>query len=109
MAEDKDENIPRDIREYAHKAATQSVLSTQASQQAQEQAKIMREAGPYLTLGIQMILTIGIFFGIGYWLDHHFNTTPLWIAIFTAFGSVASLVYFIVTVIQLGKKSEGKK
>lgn len=73
-----------------------------------QQAKIMREVGPYLTLGIQLALTVLIFCGIGYWLDKHFNTAPLWIAIFTTFGSISSMVYFILTVIRLQKKSDSK-
>ncbi len=70
------------------------------------QQKVLRETGPYLTLGIQLVLTILIFFGAGDWLDHHFHTTPLWIAVFTTLGSIAGLIYFIVTVLQLQKNSE---
>jgi F0F1-type ATP synthase assembly protein I len=71
-----------------------------------EQQKAMRETGPYLTLGIQLVLTILIFFGAGHWLDGHFHTIPLWTAIFTGFGSIASLIYFIVAVLRLQKNSE---
>jgi F0F1-type ATP synthase assembly protein I len=110
-------NIPEDkqrgddsqeIRDYAHEAATQSPIKPSISKQANEQAKIMREAGPYMTLGIQLVLTILIFCGIGYWLDKHFNTGSLWIAIMATFGSISSTVYFIVTVSRLQKKSDSK-
>ncbi len=73
-----------------------------------EQQKALQETGPYLTLGIQLVLTILAFFGIGYWLDHHFLTTPLWTAIFTSFGAIGSLAYFIITVLHLQKTSDTK-
>ncbi len=83
-------------------------IQERARREMAEQQEVLRETGPYLTLGIQLVLTILIFFGIGYWLDHHFNTTPLWIAISTTFGAISSLVYFIVTVLHLQKISEKK-
>jgi F0F1-type ATP synthase assembly protein I len=107
MPENEEEKL-REIREYAHKAATQSPFSPNVAKQAAEQAKVMQETGPYLTLGIQLVLTIGAFFGIGYWLDKHFLTSPLWTAIFTGFGAISGLTYFIVTVIRLQKNEETK-
>ena len=83
--------------------------SKRKSRDNAEQAKIMREVGPYMTLGIQLALTVLIFCGIGYWLDKHFHTAPLWIAIMTTFGSISSMVYFIVTVLRLQKKSDSSK
>ena len=79
-----------------------------ARREMAEQQKALQETGPYLTMGIQLVLTILAFFGIGYWLDHHFNTTPLWTAIMTTFGAVGSLSYFIVTVIHLQKIADSK-
>ncbi|HET6400538.1 MAG TPA: AtpZ/AtpI family protein [Candidatus Kapabacteria bacterium] len=79
-----------------------------ARRELADQQKALQETGPYLTLGIQLVLTILIFFGAGDWLDHHFHTTPLWIAIFTTVGAIASLTYFIVTVLRLQKNSENK-
>ena len=108
MPEDEEKKLD-EIREYAHRAATQSPFSQKISDQAAEQAKIMRETGPYLTLGIQMVLTIGVFFGIGYWLDKHFGTSPLWTAILSASGAVAGLIYFIVTVIRLQKSDDARR
>lgn len=80
-----------------------------ASREAAEQQKVLRETGPYMTLGIQLALSLAAFFGIGYWLDHTYHTGSLWTAIFSAFGAVSSLAYFIVTVIQLSKKEEANK
>jgi hypothetical protein len=76
--------------------------------EAAEQQKAMREMGPYMTLGIQLALTILVFFGIGYWLDNRFQAGNLWRVICTGFGAFASLVYFIVTVMRLTKNEETK-
>ncbi len=78
-------------------------VKTRTQRSIAEQQKAIRETGPYMTLGIQLVLTILAFFGIGYWLDQHFKTGSLWTAIFAGFGAFASLTYFIVTVIRLQK------
>jgi hypothetical protein len=78
-------------------------LKTRAQREMAEQQQALQETGPYMTLGIQLVLTILAFFGIGYWLDHHFKTGSLWTAIFAGFGAFSSLTYFIVTVIRLQK------
>ncbi len=95
-------------REYARKAATQSILKTTSARDAAEQQQVMQETGPYLTLGIQLALTILAFFGIGYWLDHTYQTGSLWTAIFTGFGACSSLAYFIIIVLRLSKIEETK-
>lgn len=71
-----------------------------------EQQKVLREMGPYMTMGIQLALTILAFFGLGYWLDKHYLTGSLWTAICTSFGAVSALVYFVVTVLSLSKKED---
>jgi F0F1-type ATP synthase assembly protein I len=81
-------------------------LKTSAQREVAEQQKALQETGPYMTLGIQLVLTILIFFGIGYWLDQHFKTGSLWTAIFAGFGAFSSLTYFIVTVIRLQKQDD---
>ncbi len=43
---DEDKSVSK-IRDYAHEAATQSPIKSGATKEANEQAKIMREAGPY--------------------------------------------------------------
>ena len=77
--------------------------------EAAEQQKAIREVGPYMTLGIQMALSILVFCGIGYWLDHTFHTSPMWTTILTVFGAISGLAYFLVIVIQLSKKAETKQ
>ena len=81
---------------------------TRFEKEALEQQKAMREMGPYMTMGIQLALTILAFFGIGYWLDGHFQAGNLWRVVCTGFGAFASLVYFVVTVMRLSKNEETK-
>ncbi len=95
-------------REYAHQAATQSPFRTHTAKETEAQQEILQETGPYLTLGIQLALSIALFAGAGYWIDHAFGTSPLWLAIFAVFGAISSLAYFIVTVLRLSKKEETK-
>jgi F0F1-type ATP synthase assembly protein I len=83
-------------------------LKTRAQREMADQQEVMRETGPYLTLGIQLVLTILVFFGAGYWLDHHFETGSLWVAILTSFGAIMSLVYFIIIAIGLQKKDDAR-
>ncbi len=83
-------------------------LKSRAQREMADQQQVMRETGPYLTLGIQLVLTILVFFGAGYWLDHHFKTGSLWVAILTSLGAIASLVYFIVIAIGVQKKEDAR-
>lgn len=76
--------------------------------EAIEQQKAMREMGPYMTLGIQLVVTILAFFGLGLWLDNRFQSGNLWRVVCTGFGAFSSLVYFIVTVMRLSKDEETK-
>ena len=81
-------------------------LKTRAQRDIAEQQKAMREIGPYMTLGIQLTLTILAFFGLGYWLDNTYHSGSLWRAVCTGFGAISSLVYFVVTVMRLSKLEE---
>ena len=81
-------------------------VKTSAQREMAEQQKAMREMGPYMTLGIQLALTILAFFGLGYWLDNTYHSGSLWRAICTSFGAFSSLVYFVVTVMRLSKLEE---
>ena len=98
-----------EIKRYAHAAATRPVITPGQKKAFEEQQQIMQETGPYLTMGMQMVLTIGAFFGVGYWLDGKYDTSPLWTAVLSGIGAAGSLTYFIVTVLRLSKKTETKR
>ena len=73
---------------------------------AEEQRKVMQETGPYMTLGIQLALTMVLFYVVGAWIDRQNGGGALWTAVLTGFGAVAGVIYFILTVTQLGKQEE---
>jgi ATP synthase protein I len=45
----------------------------------------------YGTLGIEMGLSLVIGLGIGYYLDRHFGTSPVFLIIFMIFGLLAGM------------------
>ena len=96
----------KEIDEYAKKAASGTLGKVSHADEEEQYSKAMRESGPYLTLGIQMAITVAAFSGLGYWLDNRFNTSPLWIAILSGLGAVMGLAYFLLTVTRLSKKDE---
>ncbi len=68
-------------------------------------AKI-RNVGPYIGLGTQLAITVLLMFFIGYWLDGKFNTLPLFVLVFSLFGSFAALYNFIRSVLQLNERKK---
>lgn len=69
----------------------------------QKDDKVMRELGPYLNLGWQLVISICLMALLGWWLDKHFSTNPVWTIICTLFGVFAGMYSFIRTVINLDK------
>jgi F0F1-type ATP synthase assembly protein I len=106
MAVREDDN-EEEIRRYAHEAANRGLVKLGSRAEHEERQEVMKESAPYLTLGAQMAGSIAAFFGIGYWLDHHFGTN-YWIPILTGVGAAASLTYFIMVVVRLGNKDMKK-
>jgi F0F1-type ATP synthase assembly protein I len=100
----------REIREYAERKASEPIFTTRRSaEDSAEYQKAMQENGPYLTLGIQMALTIAAFAGLGWFLDRQ-NGTSFWIGICSGFGAVAGLGYFLLVVLRMeNKKDQAKK
>lgn len=66
----------------------------------------MRSIAPYLTLGIQLAVTVVVFFFIGKYADGYFGTTPWLMIAGIAAGSIGGMIKFFKTVIVLGKKEE---
>jgi F0F1-type ATP synthase assembly protein I len=67
---------------------------------------VLMDFGPFLTLGLQLAISVVVFFFIGYWLDGKFGTSP-WCTIGGAFlGTAGGLVKFLREAISLGKKAD---
>ncbi len=68
-----------------------------------------RQAGPYLGLSWQMVITIIMGVVIGYYLDEKFGTKPVYLVIFSLLFVTIALVNFIRIVLRLGKEQEEKE
>ena len=68
--------------------------------------KISSQFGPFLTLGLQLAISVVAFFFLGRWLDERFGTAPWLMILGLAVGAVGGFTSFFRTVIALGKKEE---
>ena len=68
--------------------------------------KIYKSILPFLNLGLQLAITIGVFVFVGWWLDIKFDTSPLWILILSFVGIFGSLYSFIKKTIDIDKKNK---
>jgi len=62
--------------------------------------------GPFLTLGLQLAITVVAFFFIGRWLDDALGTTPWLMLAGLALGVTGGMISFFRTVIALGKADD---
>ena len=69
----------------------------------------MQSASPYLTLGIQLAVTVVVFFFLGKYADEYFGTKP-WVMVGAIlFGAVGGLIKFFRTVVELSNKEEHER
>lgn len=66
-------------------------------------ARVLREAAPYLGLGTALAVTVGLSFGLGYWLDGLLGTKPFLALAFGSVGVVIALVQFVRTTSKLSR------
>ncbi len=64
----------------------------------------MMEAGPYLTLGLQIAAGMGFFVGIGYYADKWLDSTPWGMIVGAALGMVA----VFTLVIRMAREADAK-
>ena len=69
----------------------------------QNRAKIIQELAPYMTLGLDFAITIGLFALLGYWLDGKYDTKPMWMLILSLFGIVVAFYKFFKVVLKKKK------
>ena len=70
---------------------------------------ILKASAPYLTLGIQLAITVIVFFFIGRYADEKFGTKPWLMLLLIMIGSIGGMIKFFRTVIELGKKEEDER
>jgi F0F1-type ATP synthase assembly protein I len=67
---------------------------------------VTKDFGPFLTLGLQLAISVVAFFFIGYWLDGKFGTSP-WCTLGGALlGTAGGLFKFLREAIALGKRAD---
>lgn len=65
-----------------------------------------REFGPFLTLGLQLALSVVVFFFVGRWLDSELGTSPWLMIAGLALGITGGFIHFFRTAISLGKQED---
>ena len=63
-------------------------------------------AGPFLTLGLELALTVVICFFIGRWLDERLGTTPWLLIAGLALGTAGGFIHFFRTAMAIGKRED---
>jgi ATP synthase protein I len=64
------------------------------------------EFGPYLTIGLQLALTVVIFFFLGRWLDEKFGTDPWLMIAGLGIGITGGFIKFFTAAISMGKDAD---
>jgi F0F1-type ATP synthase assembly protein I len=67
-----------------------------------------RELGPFLTLGLQLAITVVAFFFLGRWIDGKLGTEPWFMLLGLAIGVTGGFIKFFRTASALGKASNRK-
>lgn len=103
---------PKEIDQIAHDEAVgrrvpRSTSDAEAYDREQFQAA-MRENGPYLTLGMQMAMTIALGAAIGWWIDTKTGGS-LWLGLGAGIGAVLGMTYFILVVMRMERSTTKKQ
>jgi len=66
----------------------------------------VRSLAPYLTLGIQLALSVVVFFFIGKWLDGRMGTSPWFMLVGLVLGAVGGMIKFITSALKMAKQQD---
>lgn len=69
----------------------------------------LHDAGPYLTIGIQLAGTMIVYVIGGYLVDRWLDTTPVFLIVGSVLGMVAFFIQIVRLTRDLNEKSESKK
>lgn len=69
----------------------------------------LHDAGPYLTIGIQLAGTMIVYVIGGYLIDRWLDTTPIFLIVGSILGMVAFFIQIVRLTRDLNEKSESKK
>ncbi|HAY36940.1 MAG: AtpZ/AtpI family protein [Bacteroidetes Order II. Incertae sedis bacterium] len=65
----------------------------------------LKDASPYLTIGIQLAGSMLFYVGVGYFMDKWLDTTP-WLLVT---GSVVGMAAFFIQLVRIAKEVEGNE
>lgn len=65
-----------------------------------------KDFGPFLTMGLQLAISVVVFFFIGYWLDGKFGTSPWLTIVGSVLGATGGLIKFLREATRLGKQAD---
>lgn len=68
--------------------------------------RAVKEMAPYSGLGLQLAITVVIFWFIGKLIDDHYGTAPLWMIVGAMLGIIVGMYNFIKAVLELSKRKE---
>lgn len=68
-----------------------------------------KEVAPFLTLGIQLAISVVAFFFVGYWVDQKYQTAPIGSLVGVVLGSLGGFVKFFKSVRRLTQKDESQQ
>ncbi|MDX1545564.1 MAG: AtpZ/AtpI family protein [Rhodothermales bacterium] len=71
--------------------------------------EVLRDAGPYMGLGMQVGLGLVFFVGLGYLLDRWLGTLPWFMLAGGLVGMVAVFIYLIRASQAMGRRSEAER
>jgi ATP synthase protein I len=71
-----------------------------------EYSKIIKVVAPYLNLGMNMVATILMGAGLGWWLDKTLNTKPVLLIVLTFLFSIVAMVNLIRTALNSNSKNK---
>lgn len=78
----------------------------QRGEKHESQLSALKSVAPFLTLGIQLALSIAVFFFIGRWVDEKLGTAPWLMLVGVVIGCVGSIIKFIQTVTKIAQEQE---
>lgn len=65
-----------------------------------------KQIGPFLTLGLQLALSVVVFFFLGRWLDSMLDTAPWLMILGLGLGIAGGFLQFIRTALAVGKEED---
>ena len=84
-------------------------MASDSGKASESMREAYRELAPFMTIGLQLALTVIAFYFVGYWADQKFATSPLCSLIGIALGMIGGFVKLFRSVAQLNRRQQASK